>query len=277
MTIKVWQTATGPTGTTSRQDKLALDLRIGRLDAATKSIFAQLANDEVILALPDNLVEVLPKNEYAFRDHTILTLNPVDIRKLIITRAGRTDELVPSATGEPNHWRMLRPIDAPADTRSVTQAISVLANLRAEDYIAGSQGSTAEFGLDRPLLDVRWDSDRAHRLKVGAQVRRAAAYYATVDDQPNVFTLKAETLKPFEAEFRDHRVMSFPLARAERILLRWGWPRRTVAIRRRTPAGQGTAGMGWRAGFRRRRDRPVASDRACHGLVTPGDRPLRPV
>ena len=239
ITIKIWQSALSPSATKPSSDKPALDLRIGRFDAATKSIFAQLANDDVILALPDNLLEVLPRNEYAFRDRTILTLNPVDIRKLIITRAGRTDELVPSATGEPNHWRMLRPIDAPADTRSVTQAISVLANLRADDYIAGSQRSTAEFGLDRPLLDVRWETDRAHHLKVGAQVRRAAAYYAVVDDQPSVFTLKAETLKPFEAEFRDHLVMSFPLAKAERILLRWGWPRRTVAIRRRTETAKG--------------------------------------
>ena len=78
----------------------------------TKSIFAQLENDDVILALPDTLLEVLPKNEFAFRDRTILTLNPADIRKLTVTRAGRTDELVPNTTGEPNRWRMRRPIDA---------------------------------------------------------------------------------------------------------------------------------------------------------------------
>jgi len=239
MTIKIWQTPPGLSGTTSEPDKPVLDLRIGRLDAVTKTVFAQLANDDVILALPDNLVEVLPKNPFAFRDHTILTLNPVEIRKLIITRVGRTDELVPSEAGEPNHWRMLRPIDAPADTQSVTQAISVLANLRADDFVADLQASAPGYGLDRPLLEVSWESDRAHHLKVGAQVRRTAAYYAAVDGQPFVFTLKAEILKPFEAEFRDHLVMSFPLAKAERILLHWGWPRRTVAIRRRAPTAKG--------------------------------------
>ena len=96
-----------------------------------------------------------------------------------------------------------------------------------------------QFGLDQPLLEIGWESDRTHRLKVGAQVPRTAAYYAAVEDQPYVFTLRAEVLKPFEAEFRDHVVMSFPLAKAERIILRWGWPKRTVAIRHRTPTAKG--------------------------------------
>ena len=33
--------------------------------------------------------------------------------------------------------------------------------------------------------------------------------------------------------------MSFPPAKAERMLLHWGWPRRTVAIRRRHARRQG--------------------------------------
>ncbi len=46
-------------------------------------------------------------------------------------------------------------------------------------------------------------------------------------------------LKPFEAEFRDHTVLTFPLARAERLVLSWGWPPRDVVIRRRIPPPKG--------------------------------------
>jgi len=168
-----------------------------------------------------------------------LKLNPAEIRKLIVIRAGRTDELVPAEAGEPNRWQMTKPIAAPADTRSVTQAVSVLANLRADEFVTDGRQHDPRHGLDRPLLEIGWESDRSHRLKVGAQVPRRPAYFATVDDQPYVFTLTAEVLKPFEAEFRDHVVMSFPLARAERIILRWGWPKRTIAIRHRTPIAKG--------------------------------------
>ena len=48
-----------------------LDLRIGRLDATRKVFYAQLANDTAVLTLPDTLLEVLPKNAMAFRDHSL--------------------------------------------------------------------------------------------------------------------------------------------------------------------------------------------------------------
>ena len=187
-----------------------------------------------------HLLRYLPKNAFAFRDLAILTLNPADIRKLTVTRAGRTDELEPSDDG-----RAQSLANTPADRCSRRHAVGHASDLPFWPICVPTSISPdrrdprRKFGLDRPLLEIAWETDRAHRLKVGAQVRRAAAYYATVDDQPFVFTLKAEVLKPFEAEFRDHMVMSFPLARAERILLRWSWPRRTVAIRRRMPPPKG--------------------------------------
>ena len=46
-------------------------------------------------------------------------------------------------------------------------------------------------------------------------------------------------LKPFEAEFRDHLVMSFPLAKAERLVLTWSRPNRTVAFKHRQPTTKG--------------------------------------
>ena len=239
MTIKVWQPSGPVSGTSAGADQPALDLKIGRYDAASKAVYARLENDDVILVLPDAILADLPKNKFAFRDHTVLKLNPAEISKLTITRAGRTDLLEPEKGGEPNRWRMKKPVESPADTRSVTAALAVLSSLRAEDIITDSKQDEKQFGLDKPLLEIAWESDRVHSLKLGSVIPRTATYYATLDDQPYVFTLKAETLKPFEAEFRDHLVMSFPLAKAERMVLNWGWPKRTVAIRHREPSPKG--------------------------------------
>ena len=157
----------------------------------------------------------------------------------IITRAGRTDELVPEESGKPNRWRMRKPIDAPGDTRSITQILAILANLRAEEFVADSQKDAVKYGLNHPVLEVAWETEGMHRLKVGAQVPRTPSYYAAIDDQPLVFILKAETLKPFEAEFRDHVVMSFPLESARRLVLTWGRPKRVVTLLHRQPAPKG--------------------------------------
>ncbi len=242
-TIQIRETRVGRTAATSAEGELVVDLHLGRLDAARKILYAQLDRDEVILTIPDTLIQALPKNAMAFRDRSVGTPGAAAVRKLTVTRAGRVDELVPVENGAPNRWRMRKPIDAPADTRSVTQIVAVLANLRAEGFVSDNQEDPAKFGLDHPLIEVEWETDKPHRLKVGGQVPRESAYYAATDDQPSVFTLSAETLKPFEAEFRDHLVMTFPLAKAERVVLTWSRPDRTAAFRHREPTTKG--GVEW--------------------------------
>jgi hypothetical protein len=154
LTIQVRQSRLGRSAEGKPNDELVLDLHMGRLDAARKVVYAQLANDTVVLTLPDSVVDVLPKNAMAFRDRSLAGPGPAGVHKLIITRAGRTDELVPEEGGQPNRWRMRRPIDAPADARSITQILAILANLRADDFVADSQDDAAKFGLNQPLLEV---------------------------------------------------------------------------------------------------------------------------
>jgi Domain of unknown function (DUF4340) len=239
MTIKTWELARSKSAAAKSPGDPAFVLQFGRHDPLLKTVFARLSDDKTILAVPDTILEVLPKNALAFRDLTILSLNPADIRKLTLSRLGRTDELEPNKTGEPNRWRLKQPIDAPADTRSVTQILAMLASLRADQLITDKLGDGKPFGLDHPLLEIVWETDQTHRLKIGAPVPRTPAYYAQTDLQPFVFTIKAEVLKPLEAELRDHVVLTFPAARAERVAVRWGWPPRTVVFRRRTPTAKG--------------------------------------
>ena len=239
MTIKIWEAASAQSGTWASVGEPALVLRIGRHDALRKTVFARLENDQVILALPDTILDVLPKSAFAFRDLGVLSLNPADIRKLTITRGVRIDELEPDKEGEPNRWRLLRPTIARADARSVAQALGSLSRLRADQFVSDTAEELKKFGLDQPILEIAWESDRAHRLMVGAQVPRTAAYYARTDDNPFIFTIKTEVLKPFEAEFRDHTVLAFPEAKAQRVVLRWGWPKRYVAFRPRSQAAKG--------------------------------------
>jgi hypothetical protein len=175
----------------------------------------------------------LPRNAFAFRDLEVLSLNPSDVRKLTVSRGVRIDELEPDKDGEPNRWRMLRPINARADTRSVTQAIAALSKLRADQFVSDSLNDLEKFGLNHPILEIAWESDRVHHLMVGSPVPRTPAYYARTDDQRFIFTVKTEVLKPYEAEFRDHTVLSFPAAQAHRVVLHWSWPKRDVAFRPR--------------------------------------------
>src|SRR5262249_14735403 len=162
------------------------------------AVYAQLENDPLVLVLPDTILAVLPKIQFAFRDQVVLRLSPAEFRKLIITRGGRTDELEPDNSGTAKRRRMRKPIDAPPATRSVTGALTVLSTLRADGFASDSKEDKKRFGLDNPTLEVSWETDRAHRLVVGDVLPHSATYYASLDHEPYVFTLKGMTLKPFE-------------------------------------------------------------------------------
>ena len=155
MSIRIRQAAARPSASQSDAGPaLALDLRLGRHDILKKTIFARLEGDSAILALPDTLLDVLPTNPLAFRDRSVVRESPAAIKKLAVRRGNRFTELVPDTTGTPNQWRMLRPVEARADAGTVTQALTVLSSLRAEDFAAPAVGDGKAFGLDRPLMQV---------------------------------------------------------------------------------------------------------------------------
>ncbi len=229
--------ATDPSAPTGAGARPTLQLDLGAQDVLKKSIYARLKGDRMILALPDVLLDVLPKNPYTFSDRTLISFDPTTVRKLTIRRGTRTEEFEPDTSGEPNAWRMLAPVEARADTTSIMQMLTALSQIRAEDFLSVPASEWNHLGLDRPAIEVAWESDETHRLKIGGMAPRSLNYYASLDGQPLAFLLAGATVRMFDAEFHDHGVLSFPTARAQRVLLRW--PNRTVALRRRLPMKRG--------------------------------------
>ena len=111
MTIRIRQAAARrpSAGPTDAGPAARPDLRLGRHDVLKKTIFARLEGDSVILALPDNLLDVLPKNPLAFRDRSIVTDSPAEIKQAHDPpgRSGRR-----ARAGQ--HGRAQRLADAPA-------------------------------------------------------------------------------------------------------------------------------------------------------------------
>ena len=76
MTVKIWEKKRARRRPAPPSEEPALDLRVGKHDVLRKTVFARLENDDAILALPDTILEVLPKNIFAFRDLTIAVVRP---------------------------------------------------------------------------------------------------------------------------------------------------------------------------------------------------------
>ena len=215
-----------------------MDLKIGR-HGALKQVYAQLEGDpQTIMALPDQILNVLPKNAFAFRERSVLALSPTSIARLVLRRDDRTYDLrAPEGAGNPNEWKMVAPVETSADPESVTQLTTLLSNLSASQYISDQPGDGKAFGLDHPVLSLAWTSKEPGEWGTArrAPVPRSEERYARIEGKPMVFTLDAATLQVFRAEFHNHKVLEFPIQKVSRLVLRW--PHRSLAFLPRSGRG----------------------------------------
>jgi hypothetical protein len=246
--LKVWQPGSGEKSTlepgTEPKGEPRVNLRLGRSDPLRKVIFARVEGDRTVLALPETFRTVLPKNALAYRDRTMLSLSPSQLQRLTVRRGGTTYEVSApgTASGSPTHWRLRAPVEANADDEAATKMVLILANLHAEELVSDQLGDGKAYGLDAPALTVTWTTSGATSpgadtakpstgtLRIGAQPPKAQSFSANLVGSPIVFTLSASAVAPFEAEFHDRGVLTFPADQVERLVLRW--PDRTFSFTR---------------------------------------------
>lgn len=262
--IRVWQRPPGSTAATKDHSagdgdppgEVRVDLRLGRHDVLKRVVYGQIDKDSSLLALPDSILSVLPRNRFAFRDLTALAFNAAAIDQLTVERGGQSVTVQAGGSGQVStKWQMVEPVKAPADEQAVTALVSLLSNLRAESWESDSVGDGKAFGFDAPLMRVRWATRsnpsadgtiagtgrRSRTLRIGRPKEGKGTLYANIEGEAPVFSLAAGVVAVFEAELRSRAVLSFPSEKAERLVIRW--PSRTLALSRQTnPSG----GREWR-------------------------------
>jgi len=239
-------------------DEPSATVRFGRRDAAKRSIFARVEGDPTVLALPDTVGDALPRSALAFRDRSVLSVATGQIRRVVFEGRGRKVALRPPVLkldprkNSSEGWWMVEPVASPADSDSVGRLLKLLGDLKAEGFAAEPAADLAPFGLKEPLLTVTWtlpaqtglspsapaggpaspaDSPRPEEqsLLIGSTVaNRTGSRYAMIAGRPLVFVLGGANLALLDAEWHQHRVLSFDPGLARK--LRLTWPGREFAL-----------------------------------------------
>jgi Domain of unknown function (DUF4340) len=253
--VKVWQRglsslpAPSADGSVAKPSEApALDLRLGRHMVVAKVVYAQTAGDPTVLTLPDYLVPLIPKNPLSYRDRNLMVQDPNRIERLTIARDGITYVVEQSPSpGSSTKWRLLKPIQAPADTEAATRLAVMLAHLRADTLVTETPDDLETFGLHQPSLSVTWtvrEGPQSSRLlnagkeptewtlQLGKAVPGRSDYrFAHLSGSPIVFTLSPAAVELLSSELHDRRVLNFPLDQVVRVVLRW--PALALAFNRR--------------------------------------------
>ena len=249
--VRGWQAGRGEAATAGTpaepKGEPGFDLAFGRVDALKKTVYGRIACDTTVMALPESILDVLPRNDYAYRERTVLSIKPEQFEEVTIERGHSLVTVrAPASTGSRQlHWTMVEPVEAPTDEAAVTALVLTLGNLRAESWESDALGDGHAFGLDAPALRVKWtlqggassakgvsSGERKGVVRLGKQKPESDSFFANVEGDPRVFTLNAAVAKPFDAELHDPKILSVKPAEADRVVLRW--PSRSLTLEKMT-------------------------------------------
>lgn len=243
---KLWRSATdSATGRPkdARQASIAdreasppvFELVLGRHDATKKIVYSALGGDpETILPLPDNVLELIPGNRFAFRDRSMTrAVAPGAIARITIRR-GETAETLKSSEipGDFERWRLIRPVDAPVDPQAVALLAKFLSDPHAYSIVAETIDDPKKYGFDQPHMTIEWTAILNDRQTAGSTLDRvltigslvpnqAGARFATVTGSKAAYTFSGELVRLLESEWRQRVVLRFVADRVRHVELVW--------------------------------------------------------
>lgn len=154
-----------------------------------------------------------------------------------ITTTDGADARLERRDGE---WRLVAPVEFPADTFAADGIAGNLAGLASEAVLEDPQ-PPAEYGLDDKARVVRFTAGgKEHVLRLGRKTPLGSNSYASVEGSDQIVTIATYRAQSFEkalVDLRERRILDFDTQAIERIEVRWPDGGVTLA-RAAAPAGE---------------------------------------
>jgi hypothetical protein len=108
------------------------------------------------------------------------------------------------------HWRIIEPIDSPADEFAVSNLLTTLASLKMEREVEADAQDLQPYGLDDPVLHLSFLVDGSrHHLRIGSKAVVATQYYASGDQENRVVLIAASQEQGLNKSLFDLRRKEF--------------------------------------------------------------------
>ncbi len=220
----------------------------GKRDEEKKLIYAQRGGESAIFAVADEgLWEQLDRDYLAYRRKQIQNFFDSDVAKLSIHRDGKSfvaaRQKEKQGELDKETWRLTEPLEAPADSGTISRLLFDLGRLNAKKLIAEGVTDLEPYGLDSPkiratvMMKAEGDKEgKEHVLLIGSEIEADGSRYAKLADGDLVFTVDQTVLKNLNAELHDHTVFKFDSLKVEAITLTW--PDAKLELANKKPEGK---------------------------------------
>ena len=199
------------------------------------SVYTKEQSEPHIFLIESSALDDFTKSPSDLRDRSIFKFSPVETTALHIQVAGkpeiRCERQIPSnldAAGEANEWRIIQPVQAKADARTIEDILSALGNLRAIVFEADGEYNPADYGLNQPQITVALRAltdEKIQELQIGSDAEMPERIYVASSKHRAVYAVNKgiyTKLNKTVFDLRDKQVIDFQRTAAHRFILRQG-------------------------------------------------------
>jgi ribosomal protein L12E/L44/L45/RPP1/RPP2 len=219
----------------------------GKRDEEKKLVYAKRGDEPGIFAVADEgLWDLVSRNHLAYRRKQVLSFLEFDVAKLVVHRDDKefAVERKKEKEGDTKEtWRLTAPLDAPADSLSVTDILNSLRSLNAKKFYTEGDADLAQYGLDAPKIRATvtmkesGDKQEQHVLLIGNE-EEGGAHYAKLGNENLIFSVEQSIVKYLRSELFSHSVLQFDSAKVESVMLTW--PDAKMELANKKPEGKTT-------------------------------------
>jgi ribosomal protein L12E/L44/L45/RPP1/RPP2 len=203
----------------------------GKVDDEKKLVYVRRGDDATIFGVSsEGLMDIVDRNYLAYRRKQVLSFNQSDVAKLVIRRDGKTFGAEHKKQKEDDiqeTWRLIDPVDAPADSNTISKILGSFSRLNAKKFITEEGADLKVYGLEEPriratatLKQVGDKESEQHVLLVGNE-SEDGGYYAKLGADNLIFSVDRPLIDDLNSELRDHTVLKFDSFKVDGLTLTW--------------------------------------------------------
>ena len=174
------------------------------------ALYAKLPNDKRVFLVADTLEPAINKSAFDFRDKTAVKFDQDKVTSIELGSQAQTIRLEKAADG----WKLVKPIQAPADFVSVNGVIGQLqaAQMTALKDKPEDVKDLKQYGLDRPAVTATLGmGDSSVKFEIGSEADTGSVW-ARDPSKPVIFSVNngvAEELRKKPEDLRRKEVFDF--------------------------------------------------------------------
>ena len=165
------------------------------LRGGAATAYAAIAGRGPVVLVDGKAIDELGRSVNQLRDRTLLSgLEPRDIKRLQVTVAGQP--LVLERAGE-SEWRVIEPAKGAAKSSKIEDLLYTLRGLKWKDLVAPAGQDAAQYGLDKPSLEVRlFRTDGTELAGVVIGKSDAERVYVKTRNAPAIYAVDPKQFGP---------------------------------------------------------------------------------